>query len=229
MTDVLSHGSASDVVMLVNGAPLASALLRAVAHALDSAALSIAVDGGLVHADRAGRTVDVVIGDLDSVEERALDRARSCGSEIIEYPKEKDATDLDLALQLVDERWTGPERPRVLLIGGHGGRTDHLLGNLLTLCAPRHERLDITVWAGDEVITVIRGSAVLQANDGRRVSLLAVHGPVTGITTSGLRYALTDATLASGSSRGISNEFLTHSAEIVVGGGVLLAIQSSDP
>ena len=58
--------------------------------------------------------------------------------------------------------------------------------------------------------------------------LLAVGGPATGITTTGLRWALTDGTLAPGSSRGVSNEFTGDAAEITLTAGVLLAI-APDP
>ena len=218
---------AADVVVLVNGAPMPASLLDDVADAIDASTLSVAADGGLSHADRAGRGVDVVIGDLDSVEPDMLERARTSGSEVIVHPTDKDATDLDLALELVARRWDGTRPARVLVVGGHGGRTDHLLGNLLLIASERHRELRITMWSGVEVVTVVRETAHLTRHSGTVVSLLAANGPASGVTTSGLRFPLDDATLEPGASIGLSNELTGERAEVHVRTGALIAIQSS--
>ena len=223
----VDHDGSVDVVVLANGDPMPVPLLDDVAHAIDVATLSVAADGGLGHADRAGRVVDVVVGDLDSVEPSMLERARASGTEIIAHPVDKDATDLDLALDLVARRWGGEVPPRVLVVGGHGGRTDHLVGNLLLIASERHRGLRITVWSGTEVVTVVRDTAHLLRHAGTVVSLLAVNGPASGVTTSGLRFPLDDATLEPGTSVGLSNELTGERAEVHVRTGALIAIQSS--
>lgn len=215
-----------DAVVLIGGDPLPTQLLEAVARAIDAAPLTVAADGGIAHAHEAGRDLDVLVGDLDSVDSRALDRARAAGTEIVLHPVDKDATDLDLALSLVDARTASP-LPHVLLVGGHGGRLDHLLGNLLLIASSRHARLRITGWFGHDVVTVVRDRAELDASDGTVVSLLAVHGPAHGVRTEGLRFPLAGETLGPGSSRGISNELAADRATVEVGGGVLVALQSS--
>jgi thiamine pyrophosphokinase len=219
----------ADLVILVSGDPLPATLLPDLADAIDAARLTIAADGGLAHAERAGRSVDVIVGDLDSVEPRALARAREAGCEVIAHPTEKDATDLDLALELALERWDGPGRPDVLVVGGHGGRLDHLLGNLLVLTAERFVGARLRGWLGTDLVHVVRDEQLLDAAPGTTVSLLAVHGAATGVTTSGLRFPLADEPLPAGSSRGLSNEVLTTPARITVGSGVLLVVLSPVP
>lgn len=223
----VDHGTAADVVVLANGDPMPVSLLDDVADAIDGATLTVAADGGLSHADRADRGVDVVIGDLDSVDPAELERARAAGTEVIVHPVDKDATDLDLALDLVGQRWDSASPARVLVVGGHGGRTDHLVGNLLLVASERHRGLRITMWSGAEVITVVRDTAHLLRHAGAVVSLLAVNGPATGVTTSGLRFPLDGATLAPGASVGLSNELTGERAEVHVRTGALIAIQSS--
>jgi len=218
---------AADVVVLAHGDPLPAQLLPDLARAIDRADLTIAADGGLGHAARAGREVDVLVGDLDSVDPEALARARSSGCEVIVHPRDKDATDLDLALSLVVERWRTPRPPTVLVVGGHGGRTDHALGNLLLLSADRYAQLRISAWLGTDVAHVVRDSTTLVRAWGPTVSLLAMHGPVTGVHTEGLRFPLADATLAPGSSLGLSNTMLTDRASVTVRSGVLLVVQSA--
>jgi len=45
---------------------------------------------------------------------------------------------------------------------------------------------------------------------------------VTGITTTGLRYALADASLEPGLTRGLSNELLATEATLEIGAGALI-------
>lgn len=217
-----------DVVVLANGDPLPAALLSDVADVIDRARLTVAADGGLHHADRAGRDVDVLVGDLDSVEPGALARTRRSGTEVIEHPADKDATDLELALSLVLERWDRDTPAEVLVIGGHGGRTDHLLANLLLLAAERYAGLRIRAWLGTDVVHVVRDTVTVAGAVGSTVSLLAVHGPATGVTTTGLRFPLEDARLEPGSSRGVSNELSAPRATVAVEHGVVIVILSGD-
>jgi thiamine pyrophosphokinase len=57
------------------------------------------------------------------------------------------------------------------------------------------------------------------------VSLLAVHGPAAGVSTTGMAYPLWGETLHPGSTRGVSNELVTAAASVTVGRGVVLAVQ----
>jgi thiamine pyrophosphokinase len=215
-----------DIVVLAGGDPLPAALLDDVADAIDAATLVIAADSGIGHARRAGRDVHVVVGDLDSIDPEDLERARRSGAEILAHPADKDATDLDLALDVAHARWSDPRRPEVLVVGGHGGRTDHLIANVLTLASERHAPLSITAWLGTDVVHVVRDRAVIGGPSGSMVTLLAVHGPATGVTTSGLRFALADAVLPAGSSLGVSNVLDDDTATVTVSDGVLVAIRS---
>jgi thiamine pyrophosphokinase len=216
-----------DAVVLANGDPIPAALLGDVADAIDRARLTIAADGGLHHADRAGRDVDVIVGDLDSVDPSALARARRAGTEVIGHPADKDATDLELALGLLIDRWDEQVPADVLVVGGHGGRTDHLLANVLLLAAERHATLRIRAWFGTDVVHIVRDSVAIAGAPGSTVSLLAVHGPATGVTTTGLRFRLEDARLEAGSSRGISNEMVGVRATVAVRDGVVVVITRS--
>jgi thiamine pyrophosphokinase len=214
-----------DVVVLANGDPLPGSLLPGLARAIDVARFTIAADGGLHHAERAGREVDVIVGDLDSVHPAGLDRAIAGGTEVLRHPAEKDATDLALALDLVLERWDGTTAPEVLVVGGHGGRVDHLLANLLLLASERYAGLRIGAWLGMDRVDVVRDTIVIGGSIGATVSLLAAHGPASGVSTRGLRFPLTEATLGPGSSLGVSNELAADEATITIGSGVLLVVR----
>lgn len=176
----------------------------------------IAADSGLDLAHALGVEPQVVVGDLDSVSAEAL--TRHAGT-VERHPVDKDATDLELALVAAIAR-----RPdRIVVLGGHGGRLDHLVANALVLTAVP-AAIDVEWRAGAARVHVIRERGALSASPGSLVSLVAVGGDATGVTTSGLRWPLTDDTLRFGSTRGVSNEFTAEAAVVTVRTGVVLAI-----
>jgi thiamine pyrophosphokinase len=182
----------------------------------------IAADEGLEHAVALGLEVSVAVGDFDSVSPEALAAAEAAEVRIERYPAEKDATDLELALDLALA--LGPRR--VLVITGDGaGRLDHLLGALLLLGSSRYEAVALDALVGSTRVHVVRGERELSGEPGELVSLLALHGPAEGIRTEGLAYPLHGETLEPGSTRGVSNVFRSDMARVTVARGVLLAIR----
>ncbi len=187
----------------------------------------IAADGGAAAAFELGLRVDELIGDLDSASPEQQSRVLGSGGRIHRHPVAKDATDLELALAAA----LAQEPGRVVVLGGAGGRLDHLLAGALLLASPNWAGADATrthveAWLGRAKITVIRDRAVLEARaPGELVSVLAVGGVAHGVTASGLRYELREQDLMPGSSLGVSNEFVRPRATIAVCEGVVIAIQ----
>ncbi|MEY3019483.1 MAG: hypothetical protein RLZZ272_467 [Actinomycetota bacterium] len=204
-------------IVLAGGAEMTAPLVRP----LPRAARVIAADGGILHAPALGLTVDVLIGDLDSTPLATLGAAALAGTEVVEHPSDKDATDLELALDRARDEGAG----RVLVIGGHGGRLDHLLGNVGLLAADRYRGLRLTALLGGALVTVVHDARALSGRAGETVTLLAAHGGARGVTTTGLAFPLADDELLPGSSRGVSNRFLGARAEVRVATGALLAVQ----
>ena len=188
---------------------------------VDRSAFVIAADSGLDHALALGFTADVVVGDLDSVTPGALARARDAGADVEPHPAEKDETDLELALR----RAVALGVQRVTVIGGGGGRHDHLLANALVLAHDDYAGLDVEALVGTARLTVIRTHAQLHGAPASFLSLLPLGGPACGIRTDGLRYPLHDEELAPGTTRGVSNEFVDSLATVSLRTGVLLAVQ----
>jgi thiamine pyrophosphokinase len=205
-------------VVLAGGDPAPPPLLGE----LPRPALVIAADGGLEQAENLGRNVDIVVGDMDSVGPELLERARTAGAEIERYSRDKDATDLELAL----DRAVASDCSRVIVVGGDGGRLDHLLGNALVLTRDAYKSTAIEWWTGlDRVVVVHPGNSfLLTGRAGDVVSLLPIGGRAEGVRTQGLRWTLTDESLQPGSTRGVSNEMSGTEASVSLRGGVLLAI-----
>jgi thiamine pyrophosphokinase len=82
--------------------------------------LFVAADSGLILAENAGVKPDYIVGDMDSLPVSKLDTyPPEC---VIRYEHDKDYTDTELALQTAIKK--GCEQ--IWIIGGGGGRIDHL-------------------------------------------------------------------------------------------------------
>jgi thiamine pyrophosphokinase len=186
----------------------------------------IAADSGLDHATALGIAVDLVVGDLDSVAPATLAAAEAAGAVVERHPADKDQTDGELALDAAVRRGAA----RVIVVGGLGGRIDHLLANVAAWSAPAWSDLDVEIRAGGARISVIHGPATARwtGDVGELVTLLAVGGPATGLTTEGLGYPLRDEALEPGSTRGVSNVMVEPTASVTVGAGTLLAIRPGE-
>lgn len=210
------------VLIVIDGA-------TGVAHRFPILALGsmvIAADGGLRAAQAAGVPVHHVVGDLDSAEPEAVAVAVEAGATVHRHPPDKDATDLELSLELAVDLAARSGIGSVHVVGPGGGRLDLLLGDLLLLAADRTAHLDVRARLGAADVLVARPGRVtpVAAPIGAQVSLLPVHGPADGVTTEGLRWALVDAHLAAGTSRAISNEVVAAPATVTLRSGVLVVV-----
>lgn len=211
--------SSGPAVIFAGGDPVPEAVRDLLPHG----ALVVAADSGLDLAQRLGVPVDLVVGDFDSADPAGVAAAVAAGSLLERHPVDKDATDLELALDAVLRLGRSP----VLILGGAGwDRVDHLVANALLVASPRYAPLQLC-WRvkGAEVAPVHRRLDLAGA-PGDVVTLLAVGGPATGVTTTGLRWPLLGETLVPGSTRGVSNELATAAATVSVETGVLVAIHT---
>jgi thiamine pyrophosphokinase len=182
--------------------------------------LVIAADSGLEHAQALGIPVDLVIGDLDSVDPAALETALAAGATAERHPVAKDATDLELALDAALER----DAATIQVFGIEGGRFDHYLANVLLLASRRYRSVRVDAPVGDAWITVVHDRMELRGRPGDLCSLLPLGGPAVGVLTDGLRFPLHRETLPPGTTRGVSNEFIGTTATVSLESGVLLAV-----
>lgn len=203
--------------MFAGGPPPAASALAA----LPLDARAIAADQGAEHALAAGVRPELAVGDFDSLFPATLQELERAGVRIERHPAAKDATDLELALEAALA--LRPER--ILVVGGVGGRLDHLLGELSLLASDAFADVEVDALLGDAAVAVVRGARTLTGRVGELVSLLPVNGPAVGVVTQGLEYPLAGETLEPGSTRGVSNVFAAREARVVLERGVLLAVR----
>jgi len=184
--------------------------------------LVIAVDSGVRIARSHGLPVHVLIGDLDSASEGDRAWALAEAAEIIEHPAEKDQTDLELAL----DHLVAAGATEIMALGVDGGRLDHELGNWSVLCRPTAASVEVRTATG--TAHVLHGDGPnfidITGTTDQVVTLLPVGGAARGVTTSGLKWELDNATLQPGTGRGVSNEFVDDAATITVADGSLLVV-----
>lgn len=218
--DPIRYAHDASACLVVTGG---DAIERSVLDRLPPVACVIGVDSGVAHAVALGLHVDLAIGDFDSLDPGVLADVEAGGTLVERHPVAKDATDLELGLEAAGARGA----TRVVVLGGHGGRLDHLLANALLLAAPRFADLAVEARMGPAVVAVARPAtpATVSGAPGATVSLLPVGGVARGVTTTGLAYPLDAEDLAPGTTRGVSNELTGTCATVSLVQGTLLVVR----
>ncbi len=182
----------------------------------------ICADGGTRHALTLGLTPDVVIGDMDSLEPHIKKELESQGVRFEVHPVDKDQTDLELALELAVSAGVR----QIDLLAVQGGRLDQSLANLLLLTRPAWSQAQVRAIVESEIVWAVRGGQQAEINGapGDRVSLVPLAHQVIGVTLTGVRWPLDEATLELGSTWSISNVLTEPTAHLWVGEGVLLVV-----
>lgn len=198
-----------------------------------AADIVIAADRGAQHALAWGWSIQLLVGDLDSVAPEVAAMLIATGVPALTAPQAKDETDLELALA---QALAYPAQP-IVICAALGGRTDHLLANVLLLARPDLATRDIVFVDGPELLRLLwaAGGAggvtrlALCGAPGDLLSLLPLGADAVGVTTHGLRYPLRDETLLLGRARGVSNVFASATASLTLRRGRLLIIHTRTP
>ncbi len=175
-----------------------------IVRAVTNVDLIIAADSGLHIAQKLNLKVDAVIGDLDSVSEPALARAKSEGTQIIRHSRDKDFTDLNSALLYAAEH----ESQKIVIVTAGGGRLDHQFGVVAAMFNPALAKIDVEAIWNDSQLFALQGPMRLtfSTNIGDLVGIQSFSEISKKITTTGLRWPLKGEQLTNHETRGVSNE-----------------------
>ena len=208
------------VLILANGVWAGPERLRPLVASADHI---IAADGGYSKALVHGVHVDEVIGDLDSIPAAAREALAEAASPAVRtFPRDKDSTDLELALDHALRR----DPSQIILLGVLGDRIDHALTGLHLLEKGIQAGVPILVVAGNETARLVHDEATLDDIElGDRVSLIPFSDSAL-VTTEGLRYRLRSEKLRRTASRGVSNEVVQLPVRMIVEAGLLLVVHA---
>lgn len=213
-------------ILIVGGSPEPSTP-ELVSRLASHASKVVACDAACAICKKASINIDVVVGDLDSVTDEALDYARSCDAEFLKFPADKDETDLGLALEYASkERVCGQvaaqSRKFPYCIGltcVSGGRLDHMLAVLGTIC--QVSDLSPVIYEDDYICMVNKAPFALRLDEvssryplvaecfdnsflGRTLSLVSLDGDAR-VSETGMKWDLDHVTLKPLSDLGVSN------------------------
>ena len=187
----------------------------------------VCADGGGNSALLSERLPDVLIGDLDSITPKNLAHCVEAGTKIQRFPKEKDQTDLELALQYAQRQ--APiefSEKSIWLYGATGGRIDHFLGNIALLLAYARQGRKIFLKDPEQLMWIVQERESINGHKGQELSLISLAEKAV-VTTEGFKYPLDHEILFQDSPRGISNVFLGTEGFIQVDEGMVLVILNS--
>ena len=195
-------------------------------HALkrDAEAI-IGVDGGANYLLERQIIPDIVIGDLDSISPDHFRLLESNWVNIFRFGRDKDETDLELALLYVADQPLWSDSP-IQIYAGLGGRLDHEIANLMLLTHPKLIDRNIRFIDPHQNAFLIIEQADIHGRSGDTVSLIPLNGDAHIKMTENLKWPLIDSTLKFGPARGVSNQMIASNCKVIVETGIVLCIHT---
>lgn len=195
------------VLVLIGGPQASSTLVTALASRCES--VLCADGGGLSVAKTCEITPTHIIGDGDSLAASERD------DPALTIDSDQDTTDLEkVFLYCIDHG-----HHDVWVAGGLTGDIDHVYGHL-SLLAKFSQRLTISFYSDQQVLSIVSGSIDVSVQPGDIVSLLPLP-KAGGIITTGLQYPLQGESLELGVRDGIRNKSLSTAVTIGYESGLL--------
>lgn len=177
-------------------------------------------DGGAKKALELNYIPKEVWGDFDSLDKTSLDLLKSNNVIIKKFNKDKDFTDGELLISYV----TSLNYDEIYVIGGLGGRIDHMLTNI-NLIFKYNNIIFIDKY---EKLFLVTPNFILKNNLDKRISFIPFSDTVENLTLEGFLYPLNNHTLKRGDSTCLSNIITKNTATISFSSGKLLGALSLD-
>lgn len=175
-------------------------------------AFIVAADAGWQRALELGVKPQLIVGDFDSSSKPKMD------AECICLPAEKNDTDTHFAAREVLRRGFS----EVIMLGGLGGRLDHMIANMHTLLfLAQNGAVAMLADEQNEIRCIYNGTLNLYADAQSYLSVFAAGGNARGVYLQGVKYPLYNAELRPDFPIGASNEFEGPQAAITVTEGAL--------
>ncbi len=201
-------------VLFTGGKGPESGFVRKIVHSDD---MICAADSGLEKALDADLAVDGMVGDMDSLPDKAL--LDLCRPEVVEkYPKDKDLSDTEIGMEWLKSRGCS----EILLIGGGEGRLDHTLALVSRYKRAFCPRLWYT--AREEIYLLENENTQFEGCPGGQVSFFPVGGGPWDVRSRGLQWELDKVDWAAGAVS-LSNRIIGRPVELQARLGRFLMIR----
>lgn len=184
----------------------------------------IAVDSGADCLWKYKITPSYLIGDFDSINNEVLDFFRNKNIPIEHHPKNKDATDGQLALA----KAMTLNATEIVFLGCLGGnRIDHLLGAFGLLLKCLSSNISASLKDQYQTISLLNQSTIIHGHQKEIFSLQAYDEPVENLSITNSKYELKNYKLKIGDALTLSNEFQDKEVNISFTSGKILLIRST--
>lgn len=179
--------------------------------------LVICADGGANKARELDIIPDMIVGDMDSIEEKQRSSMERDGVKFCAFSSEKDFTDTQLAMDIAEKTGT----KSILVWGGIGSRLDHSLANILSAVSFAKKGIHIQFESPTLTVYLVIDNLTIEGNIGDTVSVLALGERASGVSLKGFKYPLDEVILDANLPIGVSNILMKTEANIKVNSGVL--------
>ncbi len=177
----------------------------------------VGVDSGTDYLYKLFLIPNLIIGDLDSINPKTLDRAKKDNTEILDFEVDKDKTDFELTLEYLKNN----DYKNITIIGGESGDLDHLFGNLLSIAA-FHNKENIE-WKQSNQNIIFPDSELINTESGKFFSLVPLSNLV-GVSIDGARWNIKNESIQYGSTKTLRNITSGDILKIRVDSGVYCLI-----
>ncbi len=182
--------------------------------------LIVAVDSGTEQAYKLFLKPDLIIGDLDSIDEKTIKRAEKDEVQILKYDTNKNQTDFELALKHVINK----EIKDITIIGGEYGEIDHLFG-VLTVIISFQEDQQIS-WIHKDQTVLIPNSKKITIGSNVEFSILPFTN-LKNLNISGAQWNLDNENIEFGKSVTLRNISIDNNIEVSVEDGKFCLIYNN--
>ena len=186
----------------------------------------ICADGGSYLAYLLGIRPDMIVGDVDSIDKELIEKFRKSNSDIIiaKFPKNKDKSDLELAL----ERAVILKPNEIIILAGLGKRIDHELTNILLMLGQKEYLYKIKFLSNNSELFTLSKNTVIKNKKGKVLTLIPLTAVIKNVNTDGLKYEIKNKNLMWGNSLTLSNIIMKKEAKIEHDGGILICVITQD-
>ena len=222
------------MIVIIGGGSINTSFAKEFIDRLDKSSLSImACDSGYENCLAIGLEPDIVIGDFDSISKEAYEKLQHSNAEVIKLNPVKDDTDIEAAVNIAIHKTSFGEF--IYILGGTGKRLDHFLGNVNLLGMGCLKQRKVVIVDEYNYIQMISAGQVLdlsregeEAQFGHYVSIFPYGGKATGVTMTGFKYPLENATIEGFNTLTVSNEITEEVGSITLKEGYLIVCETRD-
>lgn len=186
----------------------------------------VGIDRGSLFLLKNGLSLDMAVGDFDSITEDELLYIKHYCSNIVSASAEKNDTDTELALKTIFKEF--PEA-QVTIFGAFGGRIDHMMSNIFLPSDTDLEPFMSQIRLKDEqnIVTYLpSGKNQVSRIEGMSYVSFMLESEST-LQISGAKYELNKSNYFKKKMYS-SNEFMTSPIEVELKDGYLIIIYSKD-